>query len=166
MKDLDIDRHSFNDFNHCDLTTMLGTFNENNGQVDGIDQSNQLGPEVKAASIQELGPGGSWSTCMIGCNADPPADVAHLQFKARIAFKLVWSPPDFKTFALVDDAGSGLAVGQPTGTLPDLKERKGNYELVKGSKYAVEADKKKELTTPIWDKKGDKKDDHVVGASK
>jgi hypothetical protein len=37
--------------------------------------------------------GGSWSTCMIGSNKSPPQDVAHLQFKSRIAFKLVWTPP-------------------------------------------------------------------------
>lgn len=69
MKDLpDTDGHSFNDYNHCDLTTMLGEFasNENNGQVNGIDQSNQLGEYIGKATIQDLGPGGSWSTCMIG----------------------------------------------------------------------------------------------------
>ena len=27
---------------------------------------------------------------MIGCGSDPPQDVAHLQFRSRIAFKLVW----------------------------------------------------------------------------
>jgi hypothetical protein len=31
--------------------------------------------------------------------------VAHLQFKARIAFKLVWCPPTFEKFVLVDDDG-------------------------------------------------------------
>lgn len=84
--------HSFNDFNHCDLTTMLEhvSYNENEGKVDGIHFSNQLGPGVKIASIPELGPGGSWSTCIIGNNRDPPQDVAHVQFRARIAFKLVW----------------------------------------------------------------------------
>lgn len=41
--------------------------------------------------------GGSWSTCMIGANKSPPQDVAHLQFKSRVAFKLVWSPPTFDT---------------------------------------------------------------------
>ena len=30
-------------------------------------------------------------------------DVAHVQFRARIAFKLVWAPPDFNSFVLVDD---------------------------------------------------------------
>ena len=31
--------------------------NENNGQVAGIHQSNQLGPGIQIASIEELGPG-------------------------------------------------------------------------------------------------------------
>ena len=31
--------------------------NENNGQVSGIHQSNQLGPGIQIASIEELGPG-------------------------------------------------------------------------------------------------------------
>ena len=84
--------HAFNDFNHVDLTAMLDeqAFNENRGQVQGIHFSNQLGPGVKIASLPELGPGGSWSTCMIGCQKEPPQDVAHLQFRSRIAFKLVW----------------------------------------------------------------------------
>lgn len=84
--------HSFNDYNHCDLTTMLGDqqFNENRGKVDGIHFSNQLGAGIRIASLPELGPGGSWSTCMIGCTSNPPRDVAHLQFQSRIAFKLVW----------------------------------------------------------------------------
>ncbi len=84
--------HSFNDFNHVDLTTMLDeqAYNENKGQVEGIHFSNQLGPGVKVASLPELGPGGSWSTCMMGCAQEPPQDVAHVQFRSRIAFKLVW----------------------------------------------------------------------------
>lgn len=84
--------HSFNDYNHCDLTTMVDkeSFNENEGKVEGIHFSNQLGPGIRIASMPELGPGGSWSTCMIGCAKNPPQDVAHVQFRARIAFKLVW----------------------------------------------------------------------------
>jgi len=134
--------HSFNDFNHCDLTTMLGdvAHNENKGQVEGIQYSNQLGPGIRVASLTELGPGGSWSTCMIGCNKEPPQDVAHLQFKSRIAFKLVWAPPAYTTFVIVDDSGALLNQGTPTGRLPDLSERQQNYQLVKGSKYAVAAD--------------------------
>ena len=54
--------HSFNDFNHCDLTPMRGevSSNENQGRVSGIHQSNQLGPGISIASLPELGPGGSW----------------------------------------------------------------------------------------------------------
>jgi hypothetical protein len=135
--------HSFNDFNHCDLTTMLGdvAHNENLGQVEGIHRSNQLGPGITIASIPDLGPGGSWSTCMMGCNQEPPRDVAHLQFKSRIAFKLVWCPPAYQTFVLVDDAGALLAMGTPKGTLPDIRERRQNYQLVKNSKYSKEADR-------------------------
>ena len=103
--------HSFNDFNHCDLTTMVGSVssNENKGLVSGIAYSNQLGPGIQIASLPELGPGGSWSTCMMGCNTEPPQDVAHIQFKSRVAFKLVWAPPNFDSFVLVDDDGNLLA---------------------------------------------------------
>jgi hypothetical protein len=68
--------HLFNDFNHVDLTCMLDQVaeNENNGEVKGI----------------AIDTGGSWSTYAMGCNKDPPQDVAHVQFQARIAFKLVW----------------------------------------------------------------------------
>jgi len=84
--------HSFNDFNHCDLTAMLKevTHYDNEGRVAGIAFHNPLGPGIEIASIGELGLGGSWSTCMMGCNKEPPQDVAHIQFKSRIAFKLVW----------------------------------------------------------------------------
>ena len=84
--------HSFNDFNHCDLTAMLKevAHYDNEGRVAGIAFHNPLGPGIEIASIGELGPGGSWSTCMMGSNKEPPQDVAHIQFKSRIAFKLVW----------------------------------------------------------------------------
>lgn len=129
--------HSFNDFNHCDLTTMLDDVsdNDNLGQVDGIAYHNRLGPGVRVASLPELGPGGSWSTCMMGCNKNPPQDVAHLQFRSRIAFKLVWLPPAFTSYVLLDDAGKQLAAGTPTGRLPAMRERQHNFKLVQGSKY-------------------------------
>eukprot|EP00808_Paulinella_micropora_P025778 g767.t1 len=135
--------HSFNDWNHCDLTTMSGAVagNLNQGQVQGIQYQNQLGPGIQIASLPELGPGGSWSTCLMGCQSDPPRDVAHLQFRSRIAFKLVWVPPDYAQFVLVDDGGALLAVGQPSGRLPPLAERRANFQAVKGSKYAVCASK-------------------------
>lgn len=135
--------HSFNDYNHCDLTAMVddASANENDGRVAGIHFSNKLGNGIRIASTdqEELGPGGSWSTCMIGCAAVPPQDVAHVQFRARIAFKLVWAPPAFTSFVLVDDDGNLLSQGSPTGILPNLRERRTNYEVVRGSKYAVAA---------------------------
>ena len=63
-----------------------------------------------------------------------------MQFNSRIAFKLVWAPPSFSTFVLVDDAGNLLNHGTPTGNLPNERERVENYNLVKGSKYAKAAD--------------------------
>jgi len=131
--------HCFTDSNHCDCTTMLGevSHSQNEGQVRGIAMGNQLGPGIKAASLEELGQGGSWCTCLNGCASDPPRDVAHLQFKSRIAFKMVWSPnEDYNTLVLVDDEGNLLNQGRPTGKLPPLRERQLNYEMVKGSKYA------------------------------
>mmetsp|Transcript_15306 Transcript_15306/g.33791 ORF Transcript_15306/g.33791 Transcript_15306/m.33791 type:complete len:92 (+) Transcript_15306:826-1101(+) len=77
---------------------------------------------------------------MIGCNQDPPNDVAHVQFQSRIAFKLVWAPPTFNTFVLVDDDGKLLAQGTASGSLPAMRERQKNYAVVQGSKYASAAD--------------------------
>lgn len=136
--------HSFNDYNHVDLTTMNDDVsnNLNDGSVKGIAIGNRLGPGVRIASMPELGPGGSWSTCAIGCGSNPPQDVAHVQFHSRIAFKLVWVPNvNYDSFVLVDDGGTLLAVGRPTGTLPSRRERVMNYKIMEGSKYAVEADK-------------------------
>jgi hypothetical protein len=135
--------HSFNDFNHVDLTCMAEQVsdNENDGSVKGIAIGNRLGSGIKVASLPELGPGGSWSTCAIGCNKDPPQDVAHIQFRSRIAFKLVWVPNEnFDAFVVVDDDGEELARGFPTGSLPRLGERQMNYGIVQGSKYAKVAD--------------------------
>jgi len=133
--------HSFNDDNHCDLTAMLGevAHNTNQGGITGIAIGNRLGPGIEKASLPELGPGGSWSTCTNGCHLQPPQDVAHVQFKSRVAFKLVWCPPKYETFVLVDDDGAYLNHGTPTGTLPDARYRMSNYKLVAGSKYAVQA---------------------------
>ena len=79
-------------------------------QVAGIAYGNPLGNGIRLASLPELGPGGSWSTCAMGCNKDPPVDVAHVQFRSRIAFKLVWVPNEqYDTFVLVDDDGDLLA---------------------------------------------------------
>jgi len=139
--------HSFNDYNHVDLTTMNddSSDNLNDGSVhQGIAIGNRLGPGIRIASIPELGPGGSWSTCALGCSSDPPKDVAHIQFRSRIAFKLVWVPnEEYDTFVLVDDDGKLLAQGKPSdgpGALPRRREREMNYAIVKGSKYAIVAD--------------------------
>ena len=78
--------------------------------------------------------------CMMGCHVEPPRDVAHVQFRSRIAFKMVWCPPDFDSFVLVDDSGERLAYGHPSGALPALYERKQNFKAVAGSKYAVAAE--------------------------
>lgn len=137
--------HSFNDYNHVDLTCMqeIVSDNENDGSIQGIALGNRLGPGIRIASLPELGPGGSWSTCSNGSNMDPPQDVAHIQFRSRIAFKLVWIPgtdQQFNTFVLVDDDGKELAQGQPTGRLPPLRQRQLNFVTVQGSKYGKVAE--------------------------
>jgi hypothetical protein len=138
--------HAFNDWNHVDATTMLekvsGETNAD-GKVVGISRNNNLGPGIKIAVDNSMGEGGSWSTCQLGCNQDPPQDVAHVQFRSRIAFKLVWAPPDFTQFVLVDDDGDLLnwGIGQGSG-LPSLQERMRNFKAVEGSKYAKEAYKR------------------------
>merc|ERR1711957_414514 len=114
---------------------------KNSGDVKQIAVGNFLGDGIRQASLEELGPGGSWSTCANGCHMDPPQDVAHVQFRSRIAFKLVWVPNKmYDTFVLVDDSGKLLAKGTPAGG-PPLEERMINYQMVTGSKYAIEADK-------------------------
>lgn len=131
--------HAFNDDNHCDLTTMVNevSFKDNSdGAVAQISRGNLLGPHITQASLQEHGPGGSWSTCTNGAHITPPSDVAHVQFSSRVAFKLVWVPPSFNQFVLVDDEGRLLQHGTPTGNLPHIRSRQGNYGLVKGGKYA------------------------------
>lgn len=136
--------HAFNDDNHCDLTTMVDgvSFKDNSdGAVAMISRGNLLGPHISKASLQEHGPGGSWSTCTNGAHLSPPSDVAHVQFSSRVAFKLVWVPPRFEQFVLVDDEGRLLKFGTPTGSLPHIRARQGNYALVQGGKYATVADR-------------------------
>jgi hypothetical protein len=132
--------HAFNDWNHVDATCMMPFItNQTNsdGAVVGISKKNNLHDGILVASDPELGEGGSWSTCQLGCNKDPPSDVAHVQFKSRIAFKLVWVPPSFTQFVLVDDDGNVINRGVGVGNIPSEQERQMNYEAVKGSKYAV-----------------------------
>jgi hypothetical protein len=133
--------HAFNDAIHVDATAMLGEAADNlnpagTGRVAGIAAGNRLGPSIQLASVPELGSGGSWSTCQLDTRRGTLDDVAHGQFRARIAFKLVWCTPDFSSFVLVDDDGKPLARGAPRGDLPPLSERRINYEMVRGSKYA------------------------------
>jgi hypothetical protein len=75
--------HSFNDYNHCDLTAMLASFSDstNDGRVEGIQQQNFLGKGIQIASLPELGPGGSWSTCMIGTYA---FIIIHMRYRSII----------------------------------------------------------------------------------
>ena len=68
-----------------------------------------------------------------------PTVPRRLQFRSRIAFKLVWVPDDYSRFVLVDDDGRLLATGAPSGRLPALEERQANYAMVAGSKYGREA---------------------------
>jgi len=138
--------HSFNDFNHVDLTTMkmVETSHTNaDGKVDGISVNNDLAYVIKKYSVKDLGPGGSWSTCQIGAGKKGgPQDVAHVQFHSRVAFKLVWVPGpknDYKKFVLVDDEGTLLNVGEPTGRLPYIQSRIYNFKEVENSKYAKAA---------------------------
>ena len=135
--------HAFNDENHCDLTTMLPDVSyESNedGSVKGISTSNHLGDHITKASLPEMGEGGTWSTCTNGCCEEPPKDVAHVQFKSRIAFKLVWCPPTYTSFVLVDDLGDLLAAGTPTGELPHPIRREINFALTKGGRYSKAAE--------------------------
>ena len=127
--------HIFNDFNHCDLTPMKrNTFdNQNQGKVMNIHPTNYLGDVIKKCSINNdnifKDNDGSWGTCMIGCNQNPPQDVAHIQFKSKIAFKLIWLPPNYDEFVLVDDDGNILKKGINLDTKnPNKIERKKNFE--------------------------------------
>ena len=139
--------HCFADYNHVDCCTMQAgvSHNENEGRVAGMHRSNQLGPGITASSLESHGSGGSWCTCHIGAGKAPPRDVCHVQFEARIAFKLVWcpggsSPPAFERYVIVDDDGALLATGLPdqdsVEPLPHLREREANYAVVAGSRYA------------------------------
>jgi hypothetical protein len=117
--------------------------NENRGKVEGIAFGNRLGPGIRVASDPDLGPGGTWCTCAQGGKNEPPADVAHLQFRSKIAWKLVWVPgpaDDFARFVLVDDEGAELASGVPTGSVPARREREYNYRMLEGGRYARAAD--------------------------
>eukprot|EP00434_Breviolum_minutum_P001928 symbB.v1.2.001706.t2/scaffold61.1/size362833/5 len=55
---------------------MLGdvAHNLHGGEIRGIARGNRLGPGIEVASLPELGPGGSWSTCTNGCHLEPPQE--------------------------------------------------------------------------------------------
>ena len=136
--------HCFNDFNHVDCCTVHGSraHRENLGQVEGIAYRNPLGAGTQLASLPAGEDGsGSWCTCQLGSREDPPRDVCHVQFGAAVGFKLVWCPgpaTNHTTFALVGDDGELLASGTPTGaSLPPLGERRANWQVVRGGKYAA-----------------------------
>ena len=87
--------------------------------------------------------GGTWCTCMNGCAQERDginASVAHRQFRSMVAFKLVWAPPNYTSFVLVDDDGVLLNYGAPVGQLPPPSERRANYSMTRGSKYARAAE--------------------------
>jgi hypothetical protein len=139
-------QHCFNDFNHVDATTMVLAHadNSNRGRVAGMAYDNPLGDGIRAARDETMGEGGSWCTCILGSAQEPPADVAHVQFQSKVAWKLVWVPgpggDDFSRFVLVDDAGVELATGVPSGNVPTKRERRANYQTVAGGRYATAAD--------------------------
>jgi hypothetical protein len=83
---------AFNDFNHCDLVAVKEDFvcADSVANKRGLHIATTTSSDIYAASERDLGPGGSWTTCMVGCSELNPSDSAHTAFKARIAFKLVW----------------------------------------------------------------------------
>ena len=70
--------HCFNDFNHVDCCVMhdghVYRTNEES-RVVGMHRVNALGTHILAASLTELGSGGSWCTCHLSS----PEDVCHKQ---------------------------------------------------------------------------------------
>lgn len=129
LRDSDATRRFFEDGRLCDLVCV----------TDAAADTSPAKAAIRAASLPELGPGGSWATDGTGCAADPPADAAHASLRSRLAFKLVWTPgatDSYRRFVLVDDEGVLLASGAPTGNdLPPRAERTRNFGLVVGSKY-------------------------------
>lgn len=71
------------------------------------------------------------------------------------AWWMVWVPPWFSSFVIVDDDGNGLNVGTPkagSSGLPPLHERVKNFRLVENNKYgsfAKEFSRRKKMTTII-----------------
>lgn len=122
--------HCFEDYNHVTAATMKEKAydNKHNGSVQGMARGNSLGGVIRSGSLKE-GTGfetdGSWCTCAL----QAPSDVAHVQFKSKAAFYLVW-PPGYSKFALATEDGELLACGQPTGDLPRLWHRQENWRQI------------------------------------
>ena len=56
-----------------------------------------------------------------------------LQFKSKIAFKLIWLPSDFDEFVLVDDDGTILKRGRNLNKeFPPKRERMMNWRVANG----------------------------------
>eukprot|EP00927_Polykrikos_kofoidii_P074426 TRINITY_DN70421_c0_g1_i1.p1 TRINITY_DN70421_c0_g1~~TRINITY_DN70421_c0_g1_i1.p1 ORF type:complete len:265 (+),score=24.38 TRINITY_DN70421_c0_g1_i1:44-796(+) len=135
-------RDAFNDDRHWDLTTMLRNIPQivNDGAcAKDVPLCNVIGPHIVTASVDSIGIGYSWCTCLMGCHHEPPDDMAHTEFSSRVTFKLVWVPPMYDRFVLVDDEGGEIRRGSPQGELPLLKTRKKNFARVRGGKYAIAA---------------------------
>ncbi|CAK0838884.1 unnamed protein product [Prorocentrum cordatum] len=129
--------HAFNDDNHCDLTTMA--------VQEGIgDQKLVLCLRGSPAAAEEAMSEDPADRQLGGTEREGPAldmnRAERQKHQGRIAFKLVWAPPDFSQFVLVDDEGRELRRGRPTGSLPPARARQGNFELVAGGKYALAAE--------------------------
>ena len=55
------------------------------------------------------------------CRLDPIAqDVAHVQFRSRIAFKMVWCPPSFSSFNVMLSPPGPLMLPPPSCAAPSL----------------------------------------------
>ena len=134
--------HCFNDFNHVDATTMSmdDADNENEGRVAGMHRTNALGEGIRVASDPTLGPGGSWCTCILGSNLEPPRDVAHvLSIEDRVEAgvgagrgegfcRLFWWTTPARSSRRAFSAGTCRAWGET------------NYRTVAGGRYAKAAD--------------------------
>jgi len=129
--------HCFDDFNHVSATTMLDLTQDNkhDGGVKGMAIGNDLGSGIRSASLHDakgFEENGSWCTCALGAGDEPPHDIAHHQFRSKVAFYLVWLNGGDK-FALATEEGEKLACGQPTGDIPPeggvQEGRKGNWDI-------------------------------------
>ena len=128
--------HAFNDYNHCDLTTMLGDVQDESnadGSVAEISRSNLLGPGIREASLPELGEGGPGRPARTGAHRIRQ-ETSHTYNSARLLRSPIWTPADdYSSFVLVDDDGKLLRKGTPQPPLPAKSQRQMNYRVVQGS---------------------------------